>query len=98
MKNSTLNIRGKSGRQYIFHTYRLPVNLTAVGGVYLYLKQQKSGNYKILKIGCTHSFTDEMKKQEQVKKSGATHITALQKNNKAKREQIANDLKFLLRR
>jgi hypothetical protein len=93
-----LNIRGKSGKSYIFHTYTLPAKLTAVGGVYMYLKLQKNGDFKIIKIGNTHNFIDVMVNHSQIKKLGATHITAIQKNNKAKREQIANDIRYLLKR
>jgi hypothetical protein len=93
-----LNIRGKSGKSYIFHTYTLPAKLTAVGGVYMYLKLQKNGDFKIIKIGNTHNFIDEMANHNQIKKLGATHITAIQKNNKAKREQIVNDIRYLLKR
>lgn len=97
MKPSTNNIRGKSGQKYLFHTYLLPVKLTNVGGVYIYLRQQKGGDYKVLNIGHTHNFDDEMKNTAIAKKLGATHITALQKNNKSKREMIAKDIQYLLR-
>lgn len=96
MKPSTINIRGKSGTQYVFHTYRLPASLTKVGGVYIFLKQQKAGDFKVLKIGHTHNFEQEMKDTSLSKKLGATHITALQKNNISKRENIVKDIKFLL--
>lgn len=98
MKNSTFNLRGKSGRTYLFHTYKLPAKLTAVGGVFLYLKQQKQGDFRILKIGSTHSFEHEMAQRDKIKKMGATHITAMQKNGKTKRDQIAHDLRHLLGR
>lgn len=97
MKPSTINIRGKSGQNYLFHTYSLPAKLTTVGGVYIYLRQQKGGDFKVLKIGHTHNFDEEMKNTAIVKKLGATHITALQKNNKAKREFIVKDIWYLLR-
>lgn len=97
MKPSTINIKGKSGQKYLFHTYSLPVKLSNVGGVFMYLRQQKGGDFKVLKIGHTHNFDEEMKNTALVKKLGATHITALQKNNKAKREMIAKDIQYLLR-
>lgn len=97
MKLPTINIRGKSGQKYLFHTYPLPVKLSNVGGVYIYLRQQKGGDYKVLKIGHTHNFDDEMKNTALVKKLGATHITAVQKNNKSKRELITKDIQHLLR-
>ena len=97
MKPSTLNIRGKSGQKYLFHTYKLPAKLSTVGGVYIYLRQQKGGDFKVLKIGHTHNFEDEMKNTATIKKLGATHITALQKNNASKRELIVKDIWYLLR-
>lgn len=97
MKNSTLKIRGKSDRNYVFHTYALPANLTSVGGVYLYLKLQRNGDFNILKIGTTHNFTDEMKSGFG-RKLGATHITAIQKNNKSKQLEIVKDINHLMRR
>ncbi|NPD47597.1 hypothetical protein [Lentimicrobium sp. S6] len=97
MKPSTINIKGKSGQKYLFHTYSLPAKLTIVGGVFIYLRQQKEGDFKVLKIGHTHNFDEEMKNIALAKKLGATHITALQKNNKSKRELIVKDIWYLLR-
>ena len=97
MKPSTINIKGKSGQKYLFHTYSLPAKLSTVGGLYIYLRLQKGGNYKVMKIGHTHNFDEEMKNTALVKKLGATHITALQKNNKSKRELIAQDIQYLLK-
>lgn len=97
MKASTLNIKGKSGSKYLFHTYALPANITKVGGVYIYLKQMKPSDFKVLKIGHTHNFDEEIKNTNFHKKIGATHITALQKNNKVKREFILRDIQYLLR-
>jgi len=97
MKPSSISIRGKSGNKYLFHTYRLPAKLTKVGGVYIYLREQKPGDYKVLKMGHTHNFDNEIKNTSFIKKSGATHITALQKNNKAKREFIVKDIQYLLK-
>lgn len=96
MKASTINLRGKSGQKYLFHIYLLPVKLTSVGGVYLYLRKQKAGDFKVLKIGHTHNFDEEIKNTAIARKLGATHITALQKNNKSKREMIAKDIQYLL--
>lgn len=96
MKSNTLNIQGRSGCKYVFHTYGLPAKLTRVGGVYMYLRQRE-GDYKVLKIGHTPNFEEEMKNLATIKKLGATHITAIQKNNKSKREQIVKDLRYLLR-
>ena len=97
MKNSTLNIQGRSRSNYVFHTYRLPAKLTSVGGVFFYLKLQKNGDFKILKLGHTHNFEQELQ-SDTAKKLGATHITALQKNSNGKREQIIRDLKHLIKR
>jgi hypothetical protein len=97
MKNSTLKIRGKSGRSYVFHTYTLPVKLMTVGGVYIYLKLQKNKDFKVLKIGGTPNFSDEMKTNT-AQKIGATHITAIQKNSKGKRDLIIKDISHLMRR
>ncbi|NPD85140.1 hypothetical protein HNS38_10240 [Lentimicrobium sp. L6] len=97
MKPSTINIKGKSGQKYLFHTYSLPAKLTTVGGVYIYLRPLKGGDFKVLKIGHTHNFDEEMKNTTIAKKLGATHITALQKNNKSKRELIVKDIWYLLR-
>lgn len=97
-KNTTLNIQGKSRKTYVFHTYKLPAKLTAVGGVFLYLKLLKNGDFDIVKIGTTHSFEDEMRDFDSMKKSGATHITALQKNGKAKQDLIYKDLLYLKKR
>ena len=68
MKNSTLNLRGKSGQNYVFHTYKLPAKLTSVGGVFMYLKQMKS-DFKILQIRDTHDFKSEMENRDLKKKS-----------------------------
>lgn len=96
-KESTIQVKGKSGQKYVFHTYSLPARLTAVGGAFMYLKILKGGDYKVLNIGTTHDFLHEMKNTDFQKKIGATHITAIQKNGKPKRDAIARDIQYLKR-
>ena len=95
MKSNTINLKGKSGKSYIFHIYKLPAKLTKVGGVYLYLKALKSNDFKVISIGNTHDFSEEMENYEIKSNKNATHIAAYQKNAKAKRELVSKDLKHL---
>jgi len=91
----TLTIKGKSGTDYHFYMYKLPVIFSDSGGIYIYTIELPTGFHQYVYIGITNNLStrfDNHHKANEIAKEGATHLSILWESNEAKRIEIEKDI------
>jgi len=87
--------KGASGAQHDFAVYPWGTTFSAVGGLYLVLKKQLTGNYDLLYVGQTGDLSerfDHHHKQPSFDRHGKTHIAVKGEGVASTRLTIEADL------
>lgn len=90
-----ITVKGASGRMHDFLAYPWGTQFQAVGGVYLVLKQQPTGDYTILYIGQTTDLSacfDNHQMEVCFTMNGKTHVGVKPEGSEQTRFAIEADL------
>ena len=93
-KETTVTLKGASGRSYDFDVFPWGTSFNAVGAVYTVLKRNTS-NFTILYIGQTGDLSDRFDnhhKQSCFDRNGKTHIGIHLESSESRRFDIETDL------
>lgn len=93
-KETTVTLKGASGRSYNFDVFPWGTSFNAVGAVYSVLKRNAS-NFTILYIGQTGDLSDRFDnhhKQSCFDRNGKNHIGVHRESSESRRFDIETDL------